>query len=74
MAVALSVTACTSTSVQSGSKRTGSWQPAVNERGMTVEQAMAACRQAAYELGYDSVLVLQTMAGVCMRDQGFEIR
>ena len=65
--------ACVSTPVEPGAIAK-TWQPAVNDRGISVAQAQLGCRQAVIESGYDSVVLQQTLVGVCMRGGGFELK
>jgi len=63
--------ACVSAPVEPASK-SKRWQPAVNDRGLTVEQAQIACRQTITNAGYETIVLVGPLVEVCMRNQGFE--
>mgnify|MGYP001548619387 CR=1 FL=1 len=74
LVVGASMSACVSVPADDSSKKPGTWQPAKNQDGVTVEQMLIACRDAITGEGFDTVVVLDTMIGVCMRNNGFEIK
>jgi hypothetical protein len=71
-AVAL-MAACVSAPVETPVKAK-TWQPATNQRGVTVAEANLACRQAVAQSGYDTVVLQGTLVEVCMRGEGFEFK
>ena len=50
------------------------WEPLVNEGGITREQAEIACRQGIVDAGFGQVVLMSTMVEVCMRNEGFELK
>lgn len=65
--------ACVSTPVEPVAEAK-TWQPAINQRGITVAEAQLGCRRSVIELGYESVVLQQTLVDVCLRGEGFELK
>ena len=74
LVVGASISGCVSVPADTSSKKPGTWHPAKNQDGVTVEQMLIACRDAIANEGLGTVLVMDTMIGVCMRNNGFEIK
>lgn len=74
LALGASISGCVSVPANTSSKQPGTWHPAKNQDGVSVDQMLIACRDAITREGFDTVLILDTMIGVCMRNNGFEIK